>query len=311
MRLKVVIAIVLFSASIGAQDLDLPDLSNYQHNWMIYNPAFTGSREVSSISLFYRQIDFQIEAPVYGQLSWHSPTRNEKVAVGVSYFNESFPGHIFNGSGTSSRQSKDNLYFNYAYRIWTGGGRLAFGISAGVTTYSIDFQPNLLHPGDGYLEREGFEIIPNVGAGILYYTEDFFIGVSVPKFLTRGETLQDIRHDFKAYTGVFTSGYEFRISDNFIINPSAMLLYKINQPLNMQGGLNFGLMNEKIWFGAVYKRPDFLSAIFNVELSPKILLGYAYSFSMGETNNYYDKTHELVLRYEFIKTIPSNTPFYY
>jgi type IX secretion system PorP/SprF family membrane protein len=311
MRIRVVIAFVVFSVSLGAQDLDLPDLSNYQHNWMIYNPAFTGSREVSSISLFYRQIDFLNEAPVYGQLSWHSPTRNEKVAIGVSYFNESFPGHIFNGSGTSSRQSKDNLYFNYAYRIWTGGGRLAFGISGGFTAYSIDFQPNLLHPGDRYLEREGFEIIPNVGAGVLYYTEDFFIGISVPKFLSRGENLQDITHDFRAYSGVLTGGYEFRVSDNFIINPSAMLLYKLHQPVNVQGGLNFGLMDEKLWFGAVYKRPDFLAAIFNIELSPKLMLGYAFSFSVGETDNYYDKTHELVLRYEFRKTIPSNTPFYY
>jgi type IX secretion system PorP/SprF family membrane protein len=311
MRIKLVISVIALAASLGAQDLDLPDLSNYQHNWMIYNPAFTGSREVSSISLFYRQVDFEIPAPVYGQLSWHSPTKNEKVAIGVSFFNESFPGYLFNGNSSSSRQSKDNLYFNYAYRIWTGGGRLAFGLSAGVTTYSLAFSPNLLHPGDGYLEREGFEIIPNVGAGVLYYTEKYFIGFSVPKFLSRGENLQEIRHDFKAYSSVLTGGYEFRISNNFVINPSAMLLYKLNQPLNVQGGLNFGLFDEKVWFGAVYKRPDFVAAIFNIELNPKMMLGYAFSFSVGQTNSYYDKTHELVFRYEFRRTIPSNTPFYY
>ncbi len=311
MRVNVIIASLLFCYSLQAQDLDLPDLSNYQHNWMIYNPAFTGSREVSSISLFYRQIDFGDPAPVYGQLSWHSPTKNEKVGIGVSYYNESFPGYLFTGSSTPSWQSKDNLYFNYAYRIWTGGGRLAFGISGGFTANSMSFQPNLLHPGDGYLEREGFEIIPNVGAGVLYYTEDYFIGVSIPKFLTRGENLQEISHDFKAYSGVLTGGYEFRITDNFIINPSAMLIYKLNQPLNVQGGLNFGLFNEKVWLGGVYKRPEFISAIFNIELSPKVLLGYAYSFSMGDTYKYYEQTHELVFRYEFRKTIPSNTPFYY
>ena len=311
MRNKIIIASLLFCFSLQAQDLDLPDLSNYQHNWMIYNPAFTGSREVSSISLFYRQIDFDDPAPMYGQLSWHSPTKNEKVGIGVSYYNESFPGPFFGGGSQTNRLSKDNFYLNYAYRIWTGGGRLAFGISGGVTAYSMSFQPNLLHPGDGYLEREGFEVIPNVGAGVLYYTEDYFIGFSIPKFLTRGESLQDIRHDFYAYTGVFTGGYEFKVTDNFIINPSAMLLYKLNQPINVQGGLNFGLFDEKVWFGGVYKRPDFISAIFNIQLSPKVMLGYAFSFSVGETDSYYDKTHELVFRYEFRKTIPSNTPFYY
>lgn len=311
MRKKWIIAMLMLGASLGAQDLDLPDLTNYQHNWMIYNPAFTGSREVSSISMFYRQVDFKIPAPVYGQLSWHSPTRNEKVAIGLSYFNETNPGDLFNTSNSTTSQTKDNIYLNYAFRVWAGGGRLAFGISAGVTTYSLAMQPNLLHPGDNYLMREGFEVIPNVGAGILYYTQKYFIGVAVPKFLSRGERLQDITHDFKAYTGVLTGGYEFRITDNFIVNPSALVLYKLNQPLNVQAGLNFGLFNEKIWLGGVYKRPDFLSALFNVELSPKIMMGYAYSFSLGNTFNYYEKTHEIVFRYEFRRTVPSNTPFYY
>ncbi|MCF8346311.1 MAG: PorP/SprF family type IX secretion system membrane protein [Bacteroidales bacterium] len=311
MRRRFFIWMVLMGASLGAQDLDLPDLSNYQHNWMIYNPAFTGSREVSSISTFYRQVDFEIPAPVYGQLSWHSPTKNEKVAIGLSYFNETNPGSLFNTSGASSSQTKDNLYLNYAFRIWTGGGRLAFGISAGVTAYTMSFHPNVLHPGDAYLMREGFEVIPNIGAGVMYYTERYFVGVSIPKFLSRGDRLQEISHDFRSYSGVFTGGLDLRTSDNFTINPSTLILYKLNQPLNVQAGLNFGLFDEKVWFGGVYKRPDFLSALFNIELSPKIMLGYSFSFSLGNTSNYYDKTHEIVFRYEFRRTVPSNIPFYY
>jgi type IX secretion system PorP/SprF family membrane protein len=159
--------------------------------------------------------------------------------------------------------------------------------------------------------REGFEVIPNIGAGVLYYTERYFIGVSVPKFLTKGQRLQEITHDFKAYSGVFTAGYKFIVTENFIINPSALVLYKLNQPVNVQAGLNFGFFDERIWLGGVYKRPDFISAIFNIDLSPKTMIGYSFSFSMGNTRNYYDKTHEIVFRYEFRRTIPSNTPFYY
>ncbi|MEX0987390.1 MAG: type IX secretion system membrane protein PorP/SprF [Bacteroidales bacterium] len=311
MRNRLLIYLLLLGTSASAQDLDLPDLTNYQHNWMIFNPAFTGSREVSSVSLFYRQIDFEIPAPVYGQLSWHSPTKNEKVAVGFSYYNESNPGDLFNSTKSSSKQIKDNIYFNYAYRIWTSGGRLAFGISGGMSTFSIRMDPNVLHLGDNYLQREGFEIIPNIGAGVLYYTDNYFVGFSIPKFLTRGETLQKISHDFKAYSGVLTGGYAFLVHENLTISPTALLLYKLNQPLNIQTGLNFGLFEEKVWLGGVYKRPDFLSAIFNVELSPKLMFGYAYSFSVGNTTNYFERTHEFIFRYEFRRTIPSNTPFYY
>ncbi|MCF8224386.1 MAG: PorP/SprF family type IX secretion system membrane protein [Bacteroidales bacterium] len=311
MRKYLSILFILFAAGLAAQDLDLPDLSNYQHNWVIYNPAFSGSREVSSTSVFYRQIDFNIPAPIYGQVSWHSPMKNSKVALGVSYFNESNPGDLFNGASSRSRQTKDNLYFNYAFRIRVGSGRLAFGITGGATAYSYSLKPTLLHPGDDFLTREGFEIIPNVGAGILYYNENYFFGISIPKFLSKGESLQEITHDFKAYTGVLTAGYEIFVHENIVINPTALLLYKLNQPLNIQGGVNFGLFRERIWLGAVYKRPDFVSALFNIELTPQIMLGYAFSFSVNSTSNYYDKTHEIILRHELRRTISSNIPFYY
>ncbi|HKK61378.1 MAG TPA: PorP/SprF family type IX secretion system membrane protein [Bacteroidales bacterium] len=314
MRKILIITWIIISLQVVdavGQDLDLPDLTNYQHNWMVYNPAFTGSREVASTSVFYRQVDFTLPAPVYGQVSWHSPMKNNKVALGISYFNESNPGNLFNTISVSSRQVKDNLYLNYAFRIQAGGGRIAFGISAGATMYTSILNPNVLHQGDNYLLREGMEIIPNAGAGILYYNKDYFFGISVPKFLSRGEHLQEITHDFRSYTGVFTAGYEFNISENFTVSPTAMLLYKLNQPVNVQGGLNFGFFNEKVWFGGVYKRPDFVAALFNIELTPQIMLGYAFSYSLNPTVSYYTKTHEIVLRHELRKIVPSKIPFYY
>jgi type IX secretion system PorP/SprF family membrane protein len=278
---------------------------------MVYNAAFTGSREVASTSVFYRQIDFASPAPVYGQVSWHSPMKNNKVALGISYFNESNPGSLFSTIPVSSRQVKDNLYFNYAFRVQAGGGRIAFGLSAGATMYSTTLNPNVLHPGDTYLYREDMEIIPNVGAGVLYYNENYFFGLSVPKFLSRGDKLQEITHDFRSYTGVFTAGYEFAVSDNFTISPTAMVLYKLNQPFNMQGGLNFGFFDEKVWLGGVYKRPDFVAALFNIELTPQIMLGYAFSYGLNQTVSYFKQTHEIVLRHELRKIVPSKIPFYY
>ena len=61
------------------------------------------------------------------------------------------------------------------------------------------------------------EYLPNFGAGVLYYTDNYFVGLSVPYFLSRGITRNSIAHDFGAYTGVLTGGYKFKVGENFSI----------------------------------------------------------------------------------------------
>lgn len=296
----ILIGCIFISVPLAGQEL--PDLSNYQHNWMIFNPGFTGTREALSVSAFFRQKDFSVPGPVYEQLSAHTPLKNENVALGASVFAEQNPG--FN---------KTSAFFNYAYRVWTGGGRLAFGLSGGVTVYSESFQDlDLTNPDDPVFQANEQEYLPNFGAGIVYYTDDYFLGFSVPYFLTRGEERNSMTHDFNHYTAILTGGYMWELSEAFKVKPTFITMVDVGtRSLNYQGSVNLAFFGERLWVGGIYKSSRAVSGIVNIQLSHQVLLGYSYDYYLSNTNSYFNGSHEIVLRWEFRKAVPSRSPIYY
>ncbi len=315
MRKYIIILLIIIAVPVGAQDL--PDLSNYQHNWMIYNAAFTGSRDAASISTFLRQKDFTGPGPMYQQVSGHTPLKNEKLALGVNWFSEQNAGTLFGDDQAAAPFKKSSILFNYAYRIWVGGGRMSLGLSGGVTSFVENFSNlTLTDPDDASFIAGEREYLPNFGAGALYYVDNkdkkYFVGLSVPYFLSRGERRNSIAHDFNTYTGVFTGGYRFKINDAFSIFPTALVIFDMGtKTLNYQGSLNFGFIQDKITIGAIYKSSKAISVNANIELSRRIMLGYSYDYYLDNVNSYFSGSHEIVLRYEFRKTIESSVPFYY
>lgn len=311
MKFQIGIVLILISVSAAAQQL--PDLSNYQHNWLIYNPAFTGSREALSASFFMRQKDLTGPGPMYQQIAAHTPLKNEKLAIGASYFREQSAGTLSLSGLLNAPFTKETAWLSYAYRIWAGGARLAFGINAGLSIYGESFQDmTLTNPDDDYFVAGEKEYLPNVGAGVLYYTETYFVGLSVPYFLSRGAERNSIAHDFNKYTGVLSGGYKFVASENISVNPTALLLYDVGtRSLNYQGSINIGILDEKFWLGAIYKSSNAISFNANFSISNQWLLGYSYDHYLNNLNGYFHGSHEIVLRWEFRKSIESSIPFYY
>ena len=309
--------ILLIILAMPSMAQDLPDLSNYQHNWMIYNAAFTGSRDAGSISTFLRQKSFSGPGPMYQQISGHTPMKNEKIALGVNWFSEQNAGTLFGEDRAAAPFKKSSIYFNYAYRIWAGGGRLSLGISGGVTSFVENFSNlTLTDPGDESFMAGEREYLPNFGAGVLYYVDNkdrkYFVGLSVPYFLSRGASRNSIAHDFGTYTGVLTGGYRFKIHDMFSIFPTALTMFEIgSKTLNYQASLNFGVIHDKITIGAIYKSSNAIAINANFEISRRFMLGYSYDHYLNNVNSYFSGSHEIVLRYEFRKTVASSVPFYY
>jgi len=305
--------IALLFISLSAVGQQLPDLSNYQHNWIIYNPAYTGSREVLSTSLFVRQKSLSGPGPKYQQLSAHTPLKNNKVALGLSYFREQNAGTISLSDFFDAPFTKETMMMSYTYRIWAGSARLALGLTAGVSIYGESFRElSLTDPGDSYFVAGEREFLPNVGAGLLYYTDDYFLGLSVPYFLSRGITRNSIAHDFNKYTAVFTGGYNLKASDIFSFKPTGLLMYDVGmRTMNYQGSLNFGFLNERFWIGAIYKSSKAIAFNANISLNDQWLLGYSYDYYLDNMNGYFHGSHEIVLRWEWIKTVKTSVPFYF
>lgn len=316
-KLIVGILLVFGFMSAYAQEFGLPPLTNYQHNWMILNPAFAGTREVGSANAFAltKPGAEKSPGPLYSQFSFHTPTKNEKVALGFTYYNKQTP---VRGIGNwDPYLSEHSVFATYAYRVKVQSGRLALGLSAGFSYQGLSVASlDLLHSQDpSFIPVDGGDVVskalPNIGTGVLYYNEEFHVGLSIPRILSLKDEENDSFFDFRKLAPIATGGYEYKFSENLTLNPCAMLQFNPGDPLGYGIGLNAAFLDERFWLGSVYKTGNNLSFNFNLKLTPQWLVGMAYDYTLGDTPNYFNGSYEIVIRYELVKTSRTNIPFYY
>jgi len=297
--------LMMVLATAGAQNTLVPPVSNYHLTWTTINPAFSGFRDAISISSLYRSALYGDLGPSNAQLNVHSPIGNSKVAIGgvVAY------------DHTPNVQNLYSLMSTYAYRIYLGSGRLAFGLSAGVYGVNSDWtnitqrdNPDQAFPAGDYQRW-----FPNFGAGILYYSEQYFVGLSVPEFLSVPAEGQSVGNaDFDNYRFILTGAYQFNISKDFRLKPSLWIDYN-QASTSFKASVNMGFFDSRIYVGGAYDYPNFAIALLNFQVNPQWLIGYAYAFNTGPLRTYMGGSHEVVLRWELrpvIRTIP-NDPFYF
>lgn len=288
----------------SSQNTLIPSVSNYHLTWTTINPAFSGFRDAISVSSLYRSALYGELGPQDMQLNMHTPLGNSKVAVGgiVSY-------------NTTPYQNMVSVMTTYAYRIYLGSGRLSFGLSAGAYGVNSDMSGIPLRDlNDPAFPTEVYQRwFPNFGTGVLYYTDKFFVGLSVPELLSiprENESIGTV--NFEEYRVILTGAYLFDISRAFRLKPSVMVDY--NQAYtSFKASMNVGLMDSRVFIGGAYDYPNFAIALLNFQVNPQWLVGYAYTFNTGPVSKALGGSHEIVLRWEFrpvIHTIPDD-PFYF
>ena len=304
-RLWLIGILLTVLVSAGAQTTLVPSVSNYHLTWTSINPAFSGFRDAISVSSLYRSALYGDMGPSNMQLNVHSPIGNSKVAVGA----------VVNYDYTPDVQNLYSIMSTYAYRIYLGSGRLAFGLSAGMYGVNGDLSGVAIRDlGDPSFPTEAYQRwFPNFGTGVLYYTEQFFVGLSVPELLsipTEGQSIGSANID--NYRFILTGAYQFNISENVRLKPALWIDY--NQASTyFKASLNVGLFDSRLYVGGAYDYPNFAIALLNIQINPQWLVGYAYTFNTGPLSTSLGGSHEVVLRWELrpvIRTIPDD-PFYF
>jgi len=299
MRKYLIIYMILLPFMLNGQDLPL---SNYHLNMIAFNPAFAGSRDAMSLNMFGRtQWTSFNGSPNDIFVSVHTPFSNDKVGFGGNIYKN------FEGDGASSRTG---FFLNYSYRIWLGGGRLAFGIKAGVENLVYDLSQISTSEPDFVFEDNYSKLLPNVGAGILYRSESYFVGFSIPEFLSIPDSTGTIGHDINNYNFILTVGYNFKLSDFINLQPTGYINYSL-QSLYYIANLNVGLFDNFLWTGLSYRSDKRFALSFNVQVSNSLLVGYAMDFPLSPLVSISSWSHEIVIRYERRKIVAADNPFYY
>ncbi|WP_240473183.1 type IX secretion system membrane protein PorP/SprF, partial [Flavobacterium enshiense] len=85
----------------------------------------------------------------------------------------------------------------------------------------------------------------NIGAGLFFYTDKYYIGASVPNML-KSKHLDYNGREFGSETSHYfvTGGYVFDISENVKLKPFAMVKSAFDAPVSVDASLNTMLYNK-------------------------------------------------------------------
>ena len=282
-----------------------PVYSQYEVNGLAINPAYTGSRECFSNIILYRNQWIGFEgAPITQTLSSHAPFKDEKNAVGVFIFHEQI--------GVSDYY---DVYGNYAFRFQFGSGKLSLGLKAGATFFQGNFADIKASPDeiqtDPILNNES-AFFPNFGVGAYYYADNYYVGISVPKFLSyelknsqKTMSLGPSNYDF-----LVTGGYLIPISENLKVKPSFLLKYRLDNSFQIDAGANI-ILFDAVWFGGSYRHNDEIVFMAEYQVNQQIRAGVAYDYGIGDFSSQHSGSLEIILRYDFKYKVRAVSPRYF
>jgi len=284
------IALVLFSLiSFNAFSQKEPQYTQYMYNIGSFNPAYVGTVENPEFSGLYRAQWIDIPgAPRTFRFGANLPFQNEKVGLGLNIVSDQL--------GPTTQTYAD---VSYSYQIMvTDETKLSFGIDAGGSFLNVDFSKGTFeNPGENLNDEMLSKFYPTVGAGAFLYAEDWYLGASVPNFLTEGvynDEVSSIVEDKLQFN--FIGGYVFELSDNLKFKPAFLVNTIAGSPVNVNLSGNF-LISDVFTAGASYRLDNAFSGLAGFQISNQLFAGYSYDYNtnlLGEFNN---GSHEIILKF--------------
>lgn len=276
--------------SFAQQD---PQYSQYMFNQMAINPAYAGSKEALSSTAFIRSQWTGIEgAPKTETFSIHGPLKKKKVGIGFSVIADQIgPKKSVGALGS------------YAYRIPIKNGKLSFGLRLGVFNYTYNWDDiTYKDQGDVYnTHSQTSKIVPTADAGLYYYTNTLYLGVSATHLysgrLTSVSTLNGDNGKLAPHL-FFTFGKAWSLSDNLIFNPSIMIKGAKGSPSTGDLNLSF-LLKQRIWVGLSIRSTYGFVAYTQINITDKFKLGYSYDYGVNKIGKVGGGSHEIMLGYDF------------
>lgn len=290
-RIYLGLGLILGLVGFAQQD---PHYTQYMYNQSVFNPAYAGSKEGISGGLLYRKQWIELEdAPSTGTFFAHSPV-GKNVGLGLSFINDQL-GPV----------DENNIFGDFSYTLKLGGEhKIAAGVKVGLTLHNVDYTGKIAPTlpqnmrDDAAFSKNASNSTFNFGSGLFYYTNKYYLGLSVPNFL-KGEHLDyngvsygnDISHYF------LTGGYVFDLNSSVKFKPFFLMKSAFGAPVSWDVSTNF-LFFEKFEAGLTYRVEDSFGAMVNYAITPNLRLGYAYDHIVSDLKVTTPSSHEVILLFD-------------
>lgn len=286
---KLCLLLIMFVSLSSANAQEDPLYSQYQFNQLMINPAYAGIYDRFAIGLISRFQWVGLQgAPTTNTLTAQSAMREGKIGVGGVLLNDRY--------GISNNYE---LQVASSYNIIFPTAKLAMGMQAGLIRYGFDFanvEMDFLDDPELLNGHENFQR-PNFGVGMMYLSDNFFLGASVPRILSvevsDGALLSERYRRHYYFTG------------GFVLEASRWTKFKVVSLIRSIDGMGLSAdlnvsanFDEVIWSGFSTRDLKTVGLFINMLVADKMKLGYSLELPTNSLIRGNYGTHEVSILIE-------------
>ena len=282
---KIILLTMLLSALISHAQQQPQYTQNQFNSNLEINPAYAGANNMASASLRYRKqwVGFDGSPSTFSFLG-EGKVIKDALALGLTVISDKI--------GITNNTSAD-LSIASHLRI-SEKGTLSVGIKAGVSIMNSDFsQLENINPIDPLYITDKLTI-PYLGLGTLYYTSKFYIGFSIPRMLSFGNT-DPLSKVIKPHYFLY-GGYRITLDENLELRPALLVKYVSAAPVEAD-------IAADLWYkglfgvGVSYRTMDAFTAAVKARFG-QLEFGYSYDMTTSGLRTFNTGSHEIYLGYQ-------------
>ena len=292
------ICLLLLSFAIGlkAQQQQEFGYTQYMDNLTPFNQAYSMLSKNGSLNALIRNQFIGIQgAPNTFILNGTFPIESVNGAVGMLIMNDQFAiehNTQISGFFAKSVQLGETQY-------------LAVSLSAGIKYYTANFSS--LDASDPEFRNDLRETAPNLGFGVMYYSDKYFVGLSMPELTITGLGTASIQDNTNFRNHYYFSGaFVTDIADGIKLKPATLIAYARGVPVtaNLSGTI---FLQETVGVGVNFRTDNAAAGILTINVN-SLKLGYSYQFETGSKNlgGFNNSIHEISLTYRFGNVAKNN-----
>ncbi|MEM6321385.1 MAG: type IX secretion system membrane protein PorP/SprF [Bacteroidota bacterium] len=347
--------ITLFLFFIGGMNWCLlraqqdPMFTKYMFNSQVFNPAYAASKDFLSVNILYREQWWGLTQGSGGNAFKYSPSTQTVTLQSPVGNRVSLGGTLINDR--IGARSSTTANFVYAYHFPFATGELSIGLQGGLINWRADWSRlNFKDPQTDdpiYAENNPNRIVPNVGVGLYYYSDNFYAGFSIPHVIENDlrdfipeidqNSSRNVDRYYRHY--FFMTGAAIELAGKSLVFKPSLLIKNVgllsdfaaNQQSIAQVGaptefdIDLSLFfNEVFWIGVAYRSAfevaafggessnDSVDIWFSFYLDNGMRIGAAYDFPLSQIRRSTAGSFELMVGYDLdYKVRKVHTPRYF
>ena len=294
------IIVILFLAFSSAKSQQEIANTLFTESLSLYNPAFAVKSDPLTINILSRTQWNGIEgSPQLQSIMGKTGILNKQHGI------------AFNLTRASAGiQNKLDLNIQYAYALFLNKNKLNFGVNIAGRRFTNDFTDDRLIVIDGFDNDPSIERIKysssllNFGAGVVFESEKYYFGLSVPRLLSRSlgiENALNLSQEVKHYH--FIAAAHFNLNHQWKFIPALHYKQADNAPFNVDVQSRFQYQ-ESIDLGINIRSGggddvalEAVGFTFGLRINQYINTFFAYEFNLTSLRREENGTFELLLSY--------------